>query len=112
VREQHLLRKLASRRADLGRTGGDQGRGAEAGSLQPVHPLRHLLRADRNRYYEATRPLSDGSANPPPGWDNPYQAGTVTLVSPTEAVYTDKAGHRVVFEMKPPGAKSTARVCA
>ena len=65
-----------------------------------------------SRYYEAARPLSDGSGNPPPGWGNPYQAGTMTLVSPTEAVFTDKAGHRVVFDMKPPGAKSTAQVCA
>jgi hypothetical protein len=65
-----------------------------------------------NRYYEAARPLSDGAGNPPPGWDNPYQAGTMTLVSPTEAVFTDKAGHRVVFNMKPPGAKSIATVCA
>jgi len=65
-----------------------------------------------NRYYEAARPLSDGSGNPPPGWGNPYQAGTMTLVSPAEAVFTDKAGHRVVFDMKPPGAKSIASVCA
>jgi hypothetical protein len=65
-----------------------------------------------DRYYVATRPLSDGSGNPPAGWGNPYQAGTMTLVSPTEAVFTDKAGHRVVFEMKSPGAKSTALVCA
>ena len=65
-----------------------------------------------NRYYAAARPLSDGSGNPPPGWGNPYQAGTMTLVSPTEAVFTDKAGHRVVFDMKPPGAKSIASVCA
>ena len=36
----------------------------------------------------------------------------MTLVSPTEAVFTDKAGHRVVFDVKPPGAKSTAYVCA
>jgi hypothetical protein len=65
-----------------------------------------------NRYYVATHPLSDGSGNPPSGWGNPYQAGTLTLVSPAEVVFTDRAGHRVVFVMKPPGAKSTAQVCA
>jgi hypothetical protein len=27
-------------------------------------------------------------------------------------VFTDKAGHRVVFDMKPPDAKSIASVCA
>jgi len=44
-----------------------------------------------NRYYEATPPLSDGSGNPPPGWGNPYQPGTLTVLSPTQAVFTDQA---------------------
>ena len=43
-----------------------------------------------NRYYEATPPLSDGSGNPPPGWGNPYQPGILTVISPTQAVFTDK----------------------
>ena len=30
-----------------------------------------------NRYYQAIPPLSDGSGNPPPGWGNPYQPGTL-----------------------------------
>ena len=41
-----------------------------------------------NRYYEATPPLSDGSGNPPPGWGNPYQPGILTVISPTQAVFT------------------------
>ncbi len=67
-----------------------------------------------NRYYEATPPLSDGSGNPPPGWGNPYQAGTLTVISPTQAVFTDKAGHRVVFTLVPSGGtgRTTARVCS
>jgi hypothetical protein len=67
-----------------------------------------------NRYYEATPPLSDGSGNPPPGWGNPYQSGTLTVISPTQAVFTGKAGHRVVFTLVPsrgPG-RTTARVCS
>jgi hypothetical protein len=64
-----------------------------------------------NRYFEAVHPLSDGSGNPPAGWDNPYQAGTMTLVTPTEAVFTDTAGHRVVFRVRP-GAKTFMHVCA
>jgi hypothetical protein len=64
-----------------------------------------------DRYFVAVRPLSDGAGNPPAGWGNPYQAGTMTLVSPTEAVFTDKAGHRVVFRLRP-GAKSFLRVCS
>jgi hypothetical protein len=66
-----------------------------------------------NRYYEATPPLSDGSGNPPPGWGNPYQAGTLTVISPTQAVFTDTAGHRVVFTLAPSGpGRTTAPVCS
>lgn len=66
-----------------------------------------------NRYYEATPPLSDGSGNPPPGWGNPYQPGTLTVISPTQAVFTDKAGHRVVFTLVPPGpGRTTPPVCS
>jgi len=66
-----------------------------------------------NRYYEATPPLSDGSGNPPPGWGNPYQPGTLAVISPTQAVFTDTAGHRVVFTLVPsaPG-RTTAPVCS
>jgi hypothetical protein len=63
------------------------------------------------RYYQAIHPLSDGSGNPPAGWGNPYQAGTMTLVSGTEAVFTDKAGHRVVFAVRP-GARAFLHVCS
>jgi len=66
-----------------------------------------------NRYYEVTPPLSDGSDNPPPGWGNPYQPGTMTVLSPTQAVFTDKAGHRVVFTLVSSGpGRSTAPVFA
>jgi len=67
-----------------------------------------------NRYYEATPPLSDGSGNPPPGWDNPYQPGTMTVISPTQVVFIDTAGHRVVFTLVPSGGpgRTTAPVCS
>jgi hypothetical protein len=66
-----------------------------------------------NRYYEATPPLSDGSGNPPPGWGNPYQPGTLTVISPTQVVFTDKAGHRVMFTLVPPASgRTTAHVCS
>jgi hypothetical protein len=64
-----------------------------------------------NRYFVAAHPLSDGSGNPPAGWGNPFQAGTMTLVSPNEAVFTDKAGHRVVFTVRL-RAKAFLHVCA
>ena len=67
-----------------------------------------------NHYYKATTPLSDGSGNPPSGWGNPYQPGTLTLVTPTKAIFTDKAGHRVVFTLVPSGGhgRTTAYVCS
>ena len=67
-----------------------------------------------NRYYEVNPPLSDGSGNPPPGWGNPYQPGTLTVISSTQVVFTDKAGHRVVFTLVPSGGPghTTAPVCA
>jgi hypothetical protein len=64
-----------------------------------------------SQYYLAARPLSDGAGNPPAGWGNPYQAGTMTLVSATEAVFTDTAGHRVIFRARP-GAKTFLRLCS
>ena len=36
--------------------------------------------------------LSDGSGNPPDGWGNPFQRGTLTLLGDT-AVFRDKLGH-------------------
>jgi hypothetical protein len=64
-----------------------------------------------NRYYVAVHPLSDGSGNPPAGWGNPSQAGTMTILPGTEAVFTDNAGHRVVFMVRP-GAKTFEHVCS
>jgi hypothetical protein len=61
------------------------------------------------RYYRAVRPL--GAGNPPAGWGDPYQAGTMTLVSASEAVFTDRAGHRVVFRLRP-GATAFRTVCS
>lgn len=62
------------------------------------------------RFYEAAEPLSDGNSNPPPGWGNPYQHGTMTLASPSDAVFTDSAGHRVVFKVRA-GATRFKQVC-
>ncbi|MFD3456169.1 hypothetical protein ACFWVC_28825 [Streptomyces sp. NPDC058691] len=61
-------------------------------------------------WFEAVHPLSDGSDNPPAGWDNPTQRGTMTLLSPAEAVFTDAAGHEVRFRARP-GATGPKRVC-
>jgi len=64
-----------------------------------------------NRYFEAVHPLSDGQGNPPPGWGNPYQQGTMTLLSPAEAVFRDHAGHQVQFRLRP-GATAFKHLCS
>lgn len=48
-------------------------------------------------FWRATRPLSDGNGNPPPGWGNPFQQGTLTLTSRTTAEFSSPAGG-VTFE--------------
>jgi hypothetical protein len=37
-------------------------------------------------------PTSDGSGNPPAGYGNPYDQGTITLISPTRAQYRSRSG--------------------
>jgi hypothetical protein len=64
-----------------------------------------------HRYFEAAHPLSDGQGNPPPGWSNPYQQGTMTLISPAEAVFRDSAGHQVHFRLRP-GATAFRHLCS
>ena len=44
--------------------------------------------------------LDDGSRNPPDGWDNPEQKGTVTRVDETTVVFTDDAGHSEEFVLR------------
>jgi len=64
-----------------------------------------------NRYFEAVHPLTDGQGNPPPGWGNPYQQGTMTQLSPAEAVFRDRAGHQVQFQLRS-GAITFEHLCS
>ena len=87
---------------------------ATAGSAHPYMLYTHCgIEEARigNRYFEAVHPLSDGRDDPPAGWGNPYQRGTMTLLSPDEALFRDNAGHQVLFRVRP-GAKSFMHVCA
>jgi hypothetical protein len=43
-------------------------------------------------YWHATRPLSDGQGNPPAGWGNPFQDGTLILLDQSTARFTSAAG--------------------
>jgi hypothetical protein len=47
-------------------------------------------------FWRAKHPLSDGSGNPPPGWGNPYQMGTLALPGRTTARFTSTVGS-VIF---------------
>lgn len=44
--------------------------------------------------------LDDGSHNPPAGWGNPSQSGTLTISGDT-AVFRDKVGHVETFKARP-----------
>ena len=57
-------------------------------------------------FYEADPPIPE----PLDGWGNPYQTGTMTLVSPTVVVFRDDLGHVVQFRLRP-GAKEFKRLC-
>lgn len=54
--------------------------------------------------------LSDGSGNPPDGWGNPYQRGTLTVSGDT-AVFRDKLGHVERFKAEKRPADSRG-LCA
>lgn len=51
--------------------------------------------------------LSDGSGNPPDGWGNPYQRGTLS-VSGDIAVFRDKLGHVERFKAEKRPDRSVA----
>jgi hypothetical protein len=87
---------------------------AHAGRPQPYQLYTHCGIDEArigDRYFEAVHPLSDGQGNPPPGWGNPYQQGTMTLLSPAEAVFRDRAGHQVRFRLRP-SATTFKHLCA
>ena len=51
-------------------------------------------------YFVTDQVLDDGQGNPPEGWDNPYQAGTMTVMG-SEATFRDDFGHSVTFRSRP-----------
>ena len=48
-------------------------------------------------FWHSNPSLSDGSGNPPAGWGNPYQDGTLVRISPATARFESAAGS-VTFE--------------
>ena len=64
-----------------------------------------------SHYYVAQKPLTDGQGNPPTGWDDPYQQGTITLTSASTAVFQDSRNHHVTFRLRP-GATGYLHLCS
>ena len=54
--------------------------------------------------------LDDGSGNPPTGWGNPYQHGTLT-VSGALTVFRDDVGHVEKFKVNP-GVSGPPVICS
>lgn len=44
--------------------------------------------------------LGDGFGNPPKGWGNPYDRGTLSIVG-NSATFRDDQGHEVNFKLRP-----------
>jgi hypothetical protein len=59
---------------------------------------------DRSRFdfdgsfWRAIGETSDGQGNPPPGYDNPYDAGTIRVLDDGTALYTSSQGYRLRLE--------------
>ena len=64
-----------------------------------------------SRYYLASPVLADGSGNPPAGWGNPYDSGTMTVNPDKTADFHDAAGHRAHFVLRP-RATTWLQLCA
>ncbi|WP_421742932.1 hypothetical protein [Cellulomonas sp.] len=70
----------------------------------------HELTYDGGWYVRQGGRLDDGSGNPPDGWDNPTQAGTLTVTG-DEAVFTDVEGHEEHFDLRH-GADKPLQLCS
>ena len=51
----------------------------------------------KGTFWRAQRALSDGNGNPPAGWGNPFQHGTLTFTNAKTARFTSAAG-TVIFD--------------
>lgn len=60
----------------------------------------------------ADPPLSDGNGNPPPGFGNPTDNGTMRRVSTHQAQYVSSAGRTVTFIDTLPSGASDPALCS
>jgi hypothetical protein len=71
-----------------------------------------VLYADfQGKRYYADPPVSDGNSNPGPGWGNPDDYGTMTVVDANTVVFTDPAGNRARFTTRPASGIPTIYPC-
>ena len=64
------------------------------------------------REWNANPPLSDGSGNPPQGWDENTEHGTMTLLAADRAVFRSSSGDRTAnFALRPSGSPDPNAGC-
>jgi hypothetical protein len=66
----------------------------------------------QNQPWYASPPLSDGNGNPPPGFGNPVDHGTMRRISQHEAEYVSSAGRTVRFVDALPPGQSPPGLCS
>lgn len=77
-----------------------EGPGAYTGQSYPYRLYTHCgvdFIAFSGRWWRAEQALSDGNGNPPAGWGNPFQEGTMLVEAPDKAVFTGDNGETVRF---------------
>jgi hypothetical protein len=62
-------------------------------------------------FYYASPVLDDGNGNPPSGWDNPYQMGTMTVFGDGNAHFSAPGGLEADFQLRP-GATTWTMICS
>lgn len=62
--------------------------------------------------FYALPPVGDGSGNPPRGWGNPMDGGTMTLHRDGTADFRDPAGNTARFTSHPAGPTPGLPICA
>lgn len=67
------------------------------------------LRSNGRYFQRVGGVLDDGSRNPPSGWGNPFQHGTLSI-SGDVAVFRDKVGHVETFKVRS-GATGFLNMC-
>jgi hypothetical protein len=97
------------------RPGPPDGPGAVIGMSYPLQLYTHcgvLSARFDGRDWNADPPLLDeGEANPPPGWGNPFDQGTMTLIGPNLAEFRSEAGEVARFRPRPAGEPDPAEGC-